>query len=109
MSDTDAPVFVYTTFDGQEDALAVASELVTRGLAACANIFPGMISVYEWQGDIEQAQELAMIVKTRAGRADEVVAAILNLHPYDEPAALVIPLSGGSESFIAWICAQTGG
>lgn len=107
MSDPDAPVFIYTTLASARDAEELGSTLVKRKLAACVNIFPGMISLYEWQDSIERASEAAMIVKTRTARADEVVDEITRLHPYDEPAILVIPLAGGSRPFIDWIAAQT--
>ncbi len=107
MSEQDAPVFIYTTFGAMEEAEELGYELVNRKLAACVNIFPGMVSLYEWQGDVERADEVAMIVKTRKARADETVAEIARLHPYDEPAVLVIPLAGGSQPFINWIAAQT--
>jgi len=103
----DQPVFIYTTFPSREDAERVGGSLVRDRLAACVNIFPGMISIYEWQGETERAQEAAMLIKTRRGRLDEAMTGLRERHPYDVPAVLVIPTEGGSAEYSAWIAAMT--
>jgi periplasmic divalent cation tolerance protein len=110
-SDPAAPeaAFVYTTAPDLETARAVAGALVERRLAACVNMLPGMISVYRWNGALEEAAEVAMIVKTSAGRVAAVVAAIHELHPYEVPAAVTLPAAGGSAAYLHWIAAETGG
>ena len=67
-----------------------------------------MISIYEWQGAREMADEVAMIVKTRASLADEVLAETKRLHPYEMPALIVLPTQGGSEDSCNWIFNQSG-
>jgi periplasmic divalent cation tolerance protein len=81
---------------------------VAARLAACVNIFPGMISIYEWKGARELADEVAMIIKTRASLVDAVLAETKRLHPYELPALLVLPTEGGSEEYCRWILGQTG-
>src|SRR5205085_7659677 len=73
-------VFVYTTFPGVVEAEAAAKVIVERRLAACANIVPGMISHYWWQGKLERAEEAVMLLKTRASLAEDVRSAIRELH-----------------------------
>jgi periplasmic divalent cation tolerance protein len=109
MATDDRPVLVYTTFARLEEAKGVGEALVAAGLAACVNIFPGMISIYEWKGARETADEVAMIIKTRASLADAVLIETKRLHPYEVPALLVLPTEGGSEEYAAWLADQTKG
>lgn len=109
MDDGDRPVLIYTTFPNLEEAKRVGGVLVAEGLAACVNAFPGMISIYQWEGARQEDEEVAMIIKTRAGLADQVMAKTQELHSYDTPALLVLPSGGGSEAYCAWIVNETGG
>ena len=109
MENADRPVLVYTTFPSLEDAKRVGAALVAARLAACVNMFPGMISIFEWKGAREEANEVAMIIKTRGGLADQVMAETKRLHPYELPALLVLPTEGGSAEYCAWISSKTGG
>ncbi len=73
-------VLVYTTWPSVVEAEAAGRKIVERRLAACVNILPGMISHYWWQGAIERAEEVVMIVKTRASLAEAVGAAVKEMH-----------------------------
>ena len=108
MTQEDRPVLVYTTFASLDDAKRVGDAVVAARLAACVNIFPGMISIYEWKGTREMADEVAMIIKTRASLVDAVLAETKRLHPYELPALLVLPTEGGSDEYCGWILGQTG-
>jgi periplasmic divalent cation tolerance protein len=108
MTKEDRPVLVYTTFARLDDAERVGDALVAARLAACINIFPGMISIYEWKGIREVADEVAMIIKTRSSLLDAVLAETKRLHPYELPALLVLPTEGGSTEYCDWILRQTG-
>jgi len=103
----DQPVFIYTTFASKGDAEEIGGALVRERFAACVNIFPGMVSIFEWEGAIERANEVAMLVKTRRGVLAEAIAALRERHPYDVPAILVIPTEGGSAEYSAWIARMT--
>ena len=107
MQANDKAVLVYATFPDAATAEAVGGQLVDRGLAACVNIIPGMVSIYVWQGSRHRDSETVMVIKTRAGLADRVIAEARALHPYDNPALLMLPVEGGSADFLAWIMAQT--
>lgn len=107
MNEKDNAVLVYTTFPDMTSAKRIGGELVDRGLAACVNILPGMVSVYRWEGARETAEEVVVIFKTREARAGEAVAEIERLHPYEVPAVLTFTVDGGSKGYIAWIREMT--
>jgi len=109
MDSTERPVLIYTTFASLDDAKVVGDALVAARLAACVNMFPGMISLYAWKGVRETANEVAMIIKTRSGLVDLVLAETKRLHPYELPALLVLPTEGGGDEYCAWIVSETGG
>jgi periplasmic divalent cation tolerance protein len=100
-------VFVYTTYPALVEAEQAGRTLVERRLAACVNVLPGMISHYAWQGAVERAEEVVMIVKTRASLAEEVRAAVKEMHSYDMPAIVVIPLESVDSSYLGWLMQAT--
>ena len=107
MSTNDKPVVIYTTCPNMATAEEIGARLVDSGVSACVNIFPGMVSIYSWQGQSQRDEEVAMIVKTVETAAERAIETINALHPYDVPAALVLPVNGGSEAFLSWISDQT--
>ena len=107
MKENDKPILIYSTFPSLEAAERVGGELVDAGLVACVNIIPGMTAIYIWQGQRQRDSECVMLMKTRAGLAETVIAQARSLHPYTNPALIVLPVSGGSEDFLRWIEAQT--
>lgn len=100
-------VLIYSTFPSPAEAERVGGELVDRGLAACVNILPGMTAIYVWEGKRHREAECAMLIKTRAALADTVIAETRKLHPYTNPALVVLPIAGGSRDFLSWIGEQT--
>ena len=100
-------VFVYTTYPSIVEAERSGRVLVERRLCACVNILPGMVSHYWWQGAIERGDEVVMIIKTRAGLAEAVGAAVKEMHSYATPAVLVIPIESVDPDYHAWIVAET--
>lgn len=100
-------VFVYTTWPSAVEAERAGRDLVERGLAACVNILPGMVSLYRWEGRIERAEEAVMIVKTRAALSGAVEAAVRSVHGYTTPAIAVLPVDGGAADYLGWIAAET--
>ena len=103
MNDT---TLLYATFPNAAEAERVAETVLNEQLAACVNIFPGMIAIFEWQGALDEAAETAMLIKTTRARQERVLAVTKRLHPYELPALLVLEPSGGSEEFCAWIVRQ---
>jgi len=102
-------VLVYTTWPSIVEAEQAGRIIVERRLAACVNILPGMISHYWWEGKIERAEEAVMIVKTRAALADSVRQAVKELHSYQTPAIMVLPVENVDPDYHAWIVKETGG
>ena len=103
----DKPILIYSTFPSPAEAERVGAVLVDAGLAACVNIIPGMTAIYIWQGQRQHDSECVMIIKTRAGCAERVIAQVRKLHPYTNPALLVLPVTGGSDDFTRWLAQQT--
>jgi periplasmic divalent cation tolerance protein len=102
-------VFVYTTYPSIVEAEAAGRSLVEHRLCACVNILPGMVSLYSWQGAIERADEVVMIVKTRFSLIEPVRAAVKRMHSYTTPAFLVIPIEQVDPDYHAWLIAETQG
>jgi len=107
MSDSpEAIVSVYATFASEEEARRIARRLVEERLAACANILVPCISIYRWQGRIEEAAEVPAIFKTRADAAERLVERIAELHSYDVPAAVVWPIAAAIPDYARWVVAE---
>ena len=102
-------VLVYTTWPSIVEAERAGRAIVEQRLAACVNILPGMISHYWWQGTIERAEEVVMIVKTRASLAEAVAAAVKEAHSYDTPAIMVLAVESLDPAYHRWIVQESGG
>jgi periplasmic divalent cation tolerance protein len=100
-------VVVYTTFPTLVEAERVGKALVERRLAACANILPGMVSHYRWQGQVERGEEVVMLIKTRATLTEAVSDAVRQMHSYDTPALVVIPLESVEHNYLGWLLEST--
>lgn len=98
---------VYVTAPNREEALRIGRAIVAESLAACANVLDGMTSVFRWNGELQQESEAVLLLKTRSELASLVVQKVQELHPYDVPAILVIPIDGGSNLFLSWIGQET--
>jgi periplasmic divalent cation tolerance protein len=85
-------VLVYTTWPSIVEAERAGRSIVERRLAACVNILPGMISHYWWEGKIERAEEVVMIIKSRASMAEPLRETVKQLHSYTTPAFMVLPV-----------------
>jgi periplasmic divalent cation tolerance protein len=94
---------VLTTAGTVEEANRIADALVERRTAACVNVVGPISSVYRWQGKVERAQEWLLVIKTTAGAADAVGDAIKELHSYEVPECIVLPIEGGSEAYLEWV------
>ena len=95
-------VVVLVTFPSDADVSAFARRLVAERLVACASILSNVESVFWWNGDIEEARECQLILKTSADRIDVLQARIEALHPYDTAEFLVVPATG-EPRYLAWI------
>ena len=99
-------VSVYVTCPDDSTARRLARELVERRLVACANAFP-VASTYRWEGRLEEASEVAMLLKTLRARVDEVLRAVEELHPYEVPCVVAFPLAAGSPAYLDWVARET--
>ncbi|MHB8902581.1 MAG: divalent-cation tolerance protein CutA [Thermoguttaceae bacterium] len=99
---------VLTTTASQDEARQIAEVLVERRLAACVQISGPIGSVYRWQGRIESAEEWQCQIKTRQSLLDELSKAILELHPYQVPEIIAVPIVGGSRDYLEWLEKETG-
>lgn len=100
-------VVVWSTWPDAASARAAARALVEARLAACGVVLPAVASVYRWKGVIEEAEEAVLLVKTRAGAAAAVTAAIERAHPYEVPAVLTLPIDSAAAAYGAWVLAET--
>jgi periplasmic divalent cation tolerance protein len=101
------PITVYTTLPDETTAKEVARTLVTERLAACANFFP-IHATYLWQGELEQTQEWAMVLKTDNGIYPNLEARLKELHPYGVPAIVSYKIANGLPAYLSWINDSTG-
>ena len=103
----DEVVIVLTNLPDKEAAMRLARELVERRLAACVNVLAACASVYRWKGAVETAAEVPVLIKTRAGRYPEVEAAIRELHPYELPEIVAVPVRLGLDEYLQWVAGET--
>jgi periplasmic divalent cation tolerance protein len=98
-------VVITTSLATRDDAHRLASTLIGEKLAACVQVTP-IESYYRWDGQVEQAAELLLTIKTTAARASTVEARIAALHSYSLPELLVTPVVGGSAAYLDWIAGE---
>ncbi|WAR44054.1 divalent-cation tolerance protein CutA [Methylomonas rapida] len=94
---------IYCTCPNLETAERIARQLVGDKLAACVNIVPGVSSVYEWQGQIETAQEHLLMIKSQQARFAAIETAIKAMHPYQIPEIIAVAIDSGSADYLQWI------
>ena len=99
-------IMVYTTVGDEETARKIARALVDEQLVACVNFFP-IQSVYRWEGEREEAAELALVMKSRAALYGRLEQRLRALHPYDLPAIVAYEISAGLPEYLAWIDTST--
>jgi periplasmic divalent cation tolerance protein len=98
---------LYITCPDQAAARAIADAVVTDRLAACANIIPGMTSIYRWEGVVQEAAETVLILKTREARVAACLERVRGLHPYTTPCIVVLPVDTAAPAFAAWVAQET--
>lgn len=101
------PLLVLTNLPDLSEAERIGRDLVSRQLAACVNILPGVRSIYRWQGNLEEAAEVTLLIKTRQSRYADVEAAIKASHPYEVPEIIAIPIAAGYAPYLRWIDEET--
>ncbi|MFC5302161.1 divalent-cation tolerance protein CutA [Azospira restricta] len=102
-----AALLVFTNCPDPASAEALAAALVELRLAACANVLAPCRSVYRWQGQVEQADEVPLLVKTTAARYAALEAEIRARHPYELPEIVAVPIAAGLPAYLQWLADET--
>ena len=92
-----------STFPDQETARSISSELVTKKFAACANILPGVQSIYRWQKKVESGNETLVLFKLSDDRRSKFQETLRSLHPYEVPEIIFVPISSGLPEYLQWV------
>jgi periplasmic divalent cation tolerance protein len=100
-------VIALTTLPADADAAEFARTLVDERLAACVNLLPAMESVYRWEGKIEFEAERQIVIKTSRDRISDLWDRVRELHPFEVPEFVVIPIVDGNEAYLRWIGEST--
>jgi periplasmic divalent cation tolerance protein len=94
---------VFTTANSVEQARTMANTLVQRKLAACVNVLPSMSSIYQWKGEVAEAEEFLVLIKTTEAAFDRVYQTIRELHSYETPECIALPIDQGNPDYLKWI------
>lgn len=94
---------VLITAGSADEATAIARALVEERLAACANVVPGIRSIYRWEGAVHDDLEVLLVVKTRVDRFEALARRVEELHSYDVPEVIALPLMAGAARYLAWL------
>ena len=98
---------IWCPFPDEESAAATASALLDEGLIACANLLPGMRSLFLWRGESGEAREVGVLLKSRTDKLDTALARLAQLHPYDTPAAVGWNCDGAASATLDWLAELT--
>lgn len=105
MSTTQAVVILCTAPD-EATAQALASRMLVEKLAACVTLLPGATSLYSWEGKMEQAYEVQMLLKSDIAHQEALLACLKSHHPYQTPELLVLPVTHGDSEYLSWLYAS---
>lgn len=100
-------VLIISNFPDQKTATLLAEALIEQRLAACVNVLSPCVSIYRWQGKIESAGEVPVLIKTRKQHYDRVEQLIKMMHPYELPEVIMVPITGGLPAYLQWITDTT--
>ncbi len=100
-------LLVLTNLPDRAEAERIAAELVTAGVAACVNVLAECTSVYRWQGKVEHAGETPLLIKTTRAAYPKLEQALRELHPYELPEIIALPVSAGLPEYLSWVVTET--
>ena len=100
-------IVVFVTASSEEEAQKIAHNLLQNKLVACANIMPGIKSIYWWQGKIDQSAECLLVLKTQKKLFSKLAKAVKALHSYDLPEIIAFPIVEGDNNYLQWISKET--
>jgi len=93
----------FATVPNQEEGEKIAKILVENKFAACVNIIPGIKSIYQWKGKIEQDNEFLLVIKSTEKKSDRLIQKVLENHSYETPECIGVRIEKGSEKYLKWI------
>lgn len=96
-------IIVFITTATTEEAQRISRALLEQRKAACVNIVPGVSSRFWWQGKLDSAEESLLIVKTKASLLNEIVTLVREVHSYDVPEVIALPIVGGNQDYLGWM------
>ncbi|MXP40220.1 divalent cation tolerance protein CutA [Altererythrobacter soli] len=99
----EGPALIWCPFGGEDDAARIAGQLLDEGLVACANILPGIRSLYVWQGERGDSRECGALFKTDAALLEKAIARLAAIHPYDTPAVTGWRADAAAPATAAWL------
>lgn len=102
-------ILIYCNVPDEAVAEKVAKTLIERELAACINLFPKIRSIYRWQGKVEEATEHTLVIKTLAKNYATIESIIVELHPYEVPEVIAIPIVQGLPAYLTWLAKESAG
>ena len=94
---------VYVTVKDENEGLSIAQKVVKKRLAACANLYPKIKSVFNYQNQIQTKEEAVLLLKTTVQAYGELEKFIIEVHSYDDPCVMKLPIEGGAADFMSWI------
>jgi periplasmic divalent cation tolerance protein len=100
---------IMVTVANRKDAARIGQEMVHMKLAACANVIPGIQSIYRWKGKVVKAQEALLILKTTKPRYHALEKAIKTIHAYEVPEIIALPVTEGLETYVGWVRSEIQG
>lgn len=103
----DQTLMILVNVPDESTAHNMARTLVEGRVAACVNVLPGVRSVYRWQGKIEEASEVTLLIKTTQARYMDLEVAVKAAHPYDVPELIALPIVAGLAEYLSWIATET--
>ena len=101
-------VMIYCTCPDEQTAASIAIRIVEQGLAACVNQVPGLTSVYKWEGEMKTGTEVLLLIKTTTERCAQLMSELAEIHPYELPEVIAVPITMGHQPYLEWIkdCTQ---
>ena len=102
-------LYAYITCKDADDARRIGRTLVLERLCACVNILPKMESFYWWNGRIEHDHESVLIAKLPESGRDALLERVLELHPYETPCVVFLPVAGGNPDYLEWLAGEADG
>ncbi len=96
-------VIIYITASSPEEAERIGEAVVKERLAACANVVSNLRSCYWWKGKVEKSKEALLLLKTKKAQVKKIIKRVRELHSYENPAIVAIPILAGSREYLAWV------